>query len=410
MDEITRRGFFDRAGRYALGGVGAGVLPGLVPAPASAQRAPAGGGPRPAWLALTAEPALEPELPIIDPHHHLWDRPGNRYLLEELLEDTREHNLRQTVFVECSSMYRVDGPEELRVVGETEFVQGVAAMSASGQYGETRVATGIVGTADLRLGDRVAPVLEAQMAASPQRFRGIRHRASWAEPPVVARRPAGPEHLLLDPDFRRGYAHLRTYGLSFEGWVYHTHIADLADLAGAFPDTTIIFNHLGGPIGVGPYSGRRDEVFAAWKPAVAALAKHKNVVAKVGGIQMVVNGYGWHERDRPPTSDELLAANRDWYDHMIDQFGPDRCMFESNFPVDKLSCSYTVLWNQARKTPSLMLDWPVEGPTVRHGSRGDAVPGSSSPLTPGVGARRRRGRAPCSGPPGGESGSIRVSQ
>jgi len=158
-----------------------------------------------------------------------------------------------------------------------------------------------------------------------------------------------PQHILLDPDFRKGYAHLRTYGLSFEGWLYHTHIADLTDLARAFPDTTIIFNHLGGPIGVGSYAGRRDEVFAAWKPAITELAKHPNVVAKVGGIQMVVNGYGWHEQERPPTSDELLAANQDWYHYIIDEFGPDRCMFESNFPVDKLSCSYTVLWNQFKK-------------------------------------------------------------
>ena len=273
MDEITRRRFFGRAGTYALGGVAGSLLPGLVPGYARAQRTRAATAPRQDWLAQTSEAALEPDLPIIDPHHHLWDRPGNRYLLEELLEDTREHNVRQTVFVECTSMYRADGPEELRVVGETEFVRGVAAKSASGQYGETRVATGIVGSADLLLGDRVVPVLEAQLAASPRRFRGIRHRAAWAEPPVVARRPAGPEHLLLDADFRRGYAHLRTYGLSFEGWVYHTHITDLADLAGAFPDTTIIFNHLGGPIGIEPYADRRDEVFAAWKPAVAELAK-----------------------------------------------------------------------------------------------------------------------------------------
>ena len=156
-------------------------------------------------------------------------------------------------------------------------------------------------------------------------------------------------HLLLDPAFRRGYAHLRTYGLSFEGWVYHTQIAELTDLAKAFPDTTIIFNHLGGPIGVGQYAGRRDQVFAAWKSAVAELARCPNVVAKVGGIQMVVNGYGWHERKQPPTSDELLAANRDWYLYIIDRFTPARCMFESNFPVDRLSCSYTVLWNQFKK-------------------------------------------------------------
>jgi predicted TIM-barrel fold metal-dependent hydrolase len=299
---------------------------------------------------LTDEPALEPGLPIIDPHHHLWDRPGNRYLVDELVADARAHNVRQTVFIECSSMYRADGPEEFRVVGETEFVQGIAAMSASGRYGETRVAAGIVGTADLRLGDRIAPVLEAQIAASPQRFRGIRHRAAWADRSVAPNQPADlPQHVLLDPGFRRGYEYLRKYGLSFEGWVYHTHIADLTDLAWAFPDTTIIFNHIGGPIGIGPYAGRRDEVFAAWKPAVAELAKCPNVVAKVGGIQMVVNGYGWHERNRPPTSDELLNANGKWYRYTIEQFGPRRCMFESNFPVDRVSCTYTVLWNQFKK-------------------------------------------------------------
>ncbi|MGE3512338.1 MAG: amidohydrolase [Vicinamibacterales bacterium] len=303
-----------------------------------------------AWLALTREAVIEPDLPIVDPHHHLWDRPGDRYLLDELVADARGHNVRQTVFVECSAMYRRDGPEEFRVVGETEFVQGIAAMSASGGYGDVRVAAGIVGTADLRLGDRVSPVLEAQIAASPQRFRGIRHRAAWADRTVAPNQPADlPEHILLDPAFRRGFAQLRRYGLSFEGWLYHTHIADLTDLARAFPDVTIVFNHLGGPIGVGSYAGRRDEVFAAWKPAVAELATCPNVVAKVGGIQMVVNGLGWHTRKRPPTSDELLEANRPWYLHTIEQFGPRRCMFESNFPVDRLSCSYTVLWNQFKK-------------------------------------------------------------
>src|SRR5439155_13834335 len=216
--------------------------------------------------------------------------------------------------------------------------------------GQIRVATGTVGTADLRLGDRIAPVLEAQVAASPRRFRGIRHRAAWADRTVVPNQPAGlPQHVLLDPSFRWGFSYLRQYGLSFEGWVYHTHIPDLTDLARAFADTPIIFNHLGGPIGVGSYAGRREEVFAAWKPAVTELAKCQNVVAKVGGIQMVVNGFGWHDRNRPPTSDELLAANEKWYRHTIEQFGPKRCMFESNFPVDKLSCSYTVLWNQFKK-------------------------------------------------------------
>ncbi len=302
------------------------------------------------WLALTHEEALEPDLPIIDPHHHFWDRPNNRYVLEDLAADVADHRVRQTVFIECTSMYRADGPDEFRVVGETEFVQGLAAVSASGRYGDLRAAAGIVGSADLRLGDRVVPVLEAQIAAAPQRFRGIRHRAAWAEPGVLPNQPASLQpHVLVDPDFRRGFAHLRRYALVFEAWLYHPQLPELIDLARAFPDTTIVLNHLGGPIGVGPYAGRRDEILPAWKRDIAELARCPNVVAKVGGIQMVVNGYGWHERERPPTSDELLAANRDWYLHTIEQFGPDRCMFESNFPVDRLSCSYTVLWNQFKK-------------------------------------------------------------
>ena len=345
-----------------------GFLKGAAALVATAQNAPAQVANQD-WLTLIQEAALEPELPIIDPHHHFWDttdRNPQRYLLAQLVADAKGHNVRQTVFIECGSMYRADGPEEFRVVGETEFVQGIAAECASGRYGDIRAAAGIVGTADLRLGDRVAPVLEAQIAASRNRFRGIRHGAAYVEPgtlpgasvaPRIAARPAVIPRLLLDRDFRRGYAYLRTYGLTFEGWVYHTQIAELTDLARTFPDTTIVFNHLGGPIGVGPYAGHRNEIFVAWKPAIAELAKNPNVVAKIGGIQMVVNGYGWDQRKQPPTSEELLAANRDWYIYMIDRFGPTRCMFESNFPVDRLSCSYTVLWNQFKKlTKSLSAD------------------------------------------------------
>ena len=141
------------------------------------------------WLRLTKEKPLEPDLPICDPHHHLWDypdyfpesrvresaRPIRHYLLEHLLKDTAGgHNIVQTVFMECGSMYKKDGPQELRPIGETEFVQGIAAQSASGQYGNTAVAAGIVGFADLTLGSAVAPVLEAHIAVSQSRFRGIR--------------------------------------------------------------------------------------------------------------------------------------------------------------------------------------------------------------------------------------------
>jgi L-fuconolactonase len=302
------------------------------------------------WLALTPEAPIEPELPIIDPHHHLWDRPGNRYLLDELLTDLAGMNVRQTVFIECTAMYRADGAESFKAIGETEFVQGVAAVSASGAYGTARVATGIVGTADLCLGDGVIPVLEAQLAASPNRFRGIRHRAAWPDRrPLPSGQPAPREHLLKDPEFRRGFAHLRRYALTFEAWVYHPDIPDVTDLARAFPDTTIVLDHLGGPVLRGEFPGTPEAIFARWQRDILELAACPNVVMKAGGIQMPVNGFGWHERARPPTSDELLAVNRPWYQHVIDAFGPDRTMFESNFPVDRASCSYTVLWNQFKK-------------------------------------------------------------
>ncbi|MDA0352751.1 MAG: amidohydrolase family protein [Chloroflexi bacterium] len=300
------------------------------------------------WLALTEEAALEPELPIIDPHHHLWERPNNTYLLDDLVEDVSRHNVRQTVFIECTSMYRTDGPAELRVVGETEFVEGVANASAA-RADRVRACTGIVGTANLQLGSAVASVLDAHLEASPTRFRGIRHRAAWDADPDLHARATSPEHVLLDPKFREGYALLERYNLTFEAWLYHPQIAEITDLARAFPNTTIILNHLGGPLGVGPYVGQHDAIFEAWRPAITELASLPNVVAKVGGIQMVINGFGWEDHPRPPSSDELLEVNRRWYDHTIEAFGPDRCMFESNFPVDKASCSYTVLWNQFKK-------------------------------------------------------------
>ena len=301
------------------------------------------------WLATTREEAVEPDLPIIDPHHHLWDFPRSRYFLDELLEDTADLNLRQTVFIECSAMYRGDGPDALRPVGETEFVAGVAAQSASGIYGDMRACTGIVGHANLTLGAAVGDVLDAHLAIS-SRFRGIRHHGSWDESPDVpnSRIEPGPQ-LFLDATFREGFAELGKRGLSFEGWLYHPQIPELTDLARAFPDTTIILNHLGGPLGVGPYAGHQDEVFETWRDSIAELATCENVVAKVGGIQMTINGFGWHERDTAPSSDDLLEANRRWYEHTIEQFGPERCMFESNFPVDKLSCGYTILWNQFMK-------------------------------------------------------------
>ncbi len=303
------------------------------------------------WLAQVKETALEPDLPICDPHHHLWDfRKGavqERYLLDEILDDVGGgHNIVSTVFIECGAMFKPDGPEAYRCVGETEFVNGIAAMSASGSYGKSRIAAGIIGTVDPRIGDAAADVLDAQIAAGGGRFRGIRRGAFWhASPEIQNHRTNPPEGLLLQSDFRAGFKHLAPRKLSFEVWCAHTQIPDAISLARAFPDTTIVLDHFGGPIGIGPYAGRQDEVFADWKTKLDELARCPNVVAKLGGLNMEVNGYGWQHRKQPPTSAELAQATRRYFEHTIERFGPNRCMFESNFPVDKLSCSYTVLWN-----------------------------------------------------------------
>jgi predicted TIM-barrel fold metal-dependent hydrolase len=310
------------------------------------------------WLDLTTEAALDPGLPICDPHHHLWDRQpariAPRYLIDEILEDLGGgHNVVSTVFIECGAMYRPDGPEPLRPVGETEFVNGIAAMSASGLYGKARVAAGIIGTVDLRLGDGAAAVLDAQIAAAGGRFRGIRRAAAWDPDPGVPnhRTEPGPRLFFRD-DFRAGYKHLAARRLTFEAWCYHRQIPDVTALARAFPDTTIILNHFGGPLGVGSYAGKAQEVHAEWRAHISELATCPNVVAKLGGINMEMNGFGWHERPRPPSSQELADATRHYYEFTIEKFGADRCLFESNFPVDKASCSYTVLWNSFKRLTS----------------------------------------------------------
>lgn len=308
-----------------------------------------------AWLALTTEEALEPHLPICDPHHHLWDRRPDRlnprYLLDEILADTQSgHNVVSTVFIECGAMFKTDGPEALRPVGEVEFVNGIAAMSASGGYGATRVAAGIIGTANLLLGDAVGAVLDAEIAAGGGRYRGIRLGGTWdASDEVPNHRTNPPQGMFLRADFRAGFAHLGPRQLSFEAWCYHHQLPEVTALARAFPQTTIILDHFGGPIGVGPYAGKADEVYAQWRTHITELATCPNVVAKLGGLNMEVNGFGWHEQPRPPTSQELMEATRRYYEHTIAQFGVERCMFESNFPVDKVTCSYTVLWNSFKR-------------------------------------------------------------
>jgi len=303
-----------------------------------------------AWLAQVQEVVLEPELPICDPHHHLWDRRGDRYLLPELLADIDSgHRIVSTVFVECAAGYRSDGPEHLRCVGETEFVETVAEQGARGAFGPIRACAGIVGLADCRRGAAVAEVLDAHLAASA-RFRGIRHAAACDPSPDVPDSHTRPiPELYRDPAFRAGFAELAPRGLSFEAWQYHHQLPLVTELARAFPNTTIVLNHFSGPVFVGPHRGRQDEIFAVWKRDLAELARCPNVVAKLGGILMPRNGFGFEERDRPATSDEVVATTGRWYRHAIDCFGPQRCMFESNFPVDRASVSYPVLWNAFKK-------------------------------------------------------------
>ena len=305
------------------------------------------------WLALTPEPTLEPELPICDPHHHFWDGrteriPYQRYLLHELAADIHSgHHVRSTVFIEARSMYRADGPEEMRPVGEVEFVQGLAAASASGLYGPGRAAAAIIGHANLNLGDRVEPVLDALQAASPNRFRGIRHSVSWDPHPEVENR--GVEGQLASAQFRAGARVLARLGLCLENTLYFPQLPELAAFAKAIPDLTIISNHIGGLMRVGPYANRDDEVLATWRRGIAAVAECPNVVMKLGGIGMPRTGFDWHTRSKPIGSEDLAEAMAPWMTYCIDQFGPNRCMFESNFPVDKVSYSYNVLYNAFKR-------------------------------------------------------------
>jgi len=305
-----------------------------------------------AWLARApGEPILERELPIIDTHHHLWERRDHRYLLHEFLADVRTgHNVVATVFVECNAMYRAGGPEELRSLGQTEFVAGMAAMSESGLYGDTRVAAGIVGFADLTLGDKVEPVLEAHIRAGGGRFRGVRHSAAWDASDVIgnSRTAAGP-HLMKEPSFRAGLRRLTALGLSLDAWTFHPQLADTVELARAFPEANIIVGHVGGPLGYGAYAGKRDEVFAAWKPAVSELARYPNVVMKLGGMMMRLAAYDYRSEPAPPSSSQLANLWRPYIETCIELFGADRCMFESNFPVEKMGIGWAALWNAFKR-------------------------------------------------------------
>ncbi|HUO91585.1 MAG TPA: amidohydrolase family protein [Rhizomicrobium sp.] len=323
-------------------------------------------------MAQASEPILEPDLPIVDPHHHLWDRtaPGApqiplpdhpfsriiannaRYLLPELLKDVQSgHNIVATVFLECGAMYRASGPDALRCVGETEFVNGVAAMTASGIYGDVRACAGIVGHANLRLGDAVEDVLRAHIHAGNGRFRGIRHSASYDEDAGVLGLMANrhPPGLYGDAKFREGFKWLHKLGLSFDAWLLEPQLPDLIELARAFPDTQIVLDHVGTPLGMASYRGKLQERFAPWKENIRKLAKSENVAVKLGGLAMPFAGFPSFYSTPPASSEQLAKEWKPYIETCIEAFGPQRCMFESNFPVDSGSCAYPVLWNALKR-------------------------------------------------------------
>src|ERR1700693_3576167 len=256
------------------------------------------GEPREDWLALRQEDVIDAERPIVDAHHHLWDRGGQRYMIEEITGDIASgHNIVATVYVDCRSMYRAGGPEALRPVGEVEFANGVAAMSASGGYGSTALCAGIVGHANLLLGEAARAVLEAEIAAGNGRFSGIRHASAWdADPNAAHMYATRPKGLLLDTTFRKGFACLAPLALSFDAWLFHPQIGELTDLARACPHTRIVLDHCGGPAGIGSYANRREEIFPVWKKSIQEIAKCPNVAVKLGGLAMRLLGYDFHER------------------------------------------------------------------------------------------------------------------
>ena len=300
------------------------------------------------WLSSLQEEVLEPELPIIDPHHHLWVRSGYTYLMPEFAADLASgHNIVATVFAECHSMYRLTGLEQTRSLGETKFVRGQAAMSASGDFGTTRACDVMFGNVDLTLGAAVEPLLEQHLEASGGRFRGVRISIGWHQDQRI-NNVADQAGVLLDPRVSDAVKVIQRMGLSLDCWLYHTQLDELAQLADAHPDLTIVLNHVGSPILGGPYRGRTDEVFEHWKVGIVHASERQNVFVKLGAMPIRMPSYAG-DRTLPPGSEEVSAAWRPWMETCIEAFGVERSMYESNFPVQKRWCSYQVCWNAFKR-------------------------------------------------------------
>lgn len=299
------------------------------------------------WLAQVKEEALEPELPICDAHHHLWLDTGHTgwpYTLKDLHADTSSgHNIVRTVFLECHAQYHKQGPKHLAPVGETEFVAELAAQSAASGQAEI---SAIMGNADVSLGDAVEEVLNAHEIAGRGLFRGIRYiTAQDAHPPLSM----GDVAQMTDPNYLDGVRKVGAMGYTYDAMVYHPQLPDLAEVARACPDTPIVINHLGGFLGTGPYKDKREEILQQWRTSMASLAKCPNTYLKLGGIGMPMMGFRWDKQAVPPSSEELAKPWAEPIQYVIEQFGPERCMFESNFPVDKRGAGYVVLWNAFKR-------------------------------------------------------------
>ena len=314
------------------------------------------------WLAQVQEEIIDPQLPIIDPHHHLWNGDNQLagsfpYLIENLNEDTFSgHNIVGTIFMECAQGYYSNGEEKYKPVGETEFV--VNLIKASKKLLKTTNIIGIIGYADLMLGVEVKDVLDKHLLKGEGLFKGIRHAAGWDKNPEIHNSHSNPiENIYYNKSFREGAEELIKLNLTFDAWHYHHQIKDLSDFAINYPELTIIHDHFGGPLGVGPYEGKKKEIFQKWKDDISLLSESKNVFAKLGGLAMPVNGWNFHKQDKPASSDQIIDLHQEYYLHTINCFGVDRCMFESNFPVDRRSVSYHVLWNAFKK---MILDYPDE--------------------------------------------------
>jgi predicted TIM-barrel fold metal-dependent hydrolase len=305
---------------------------------------------RPDWLGLQREEAIDPDLPIIDCHHHLWTRAECPYEVDDLLQDANGgHNVLATVFVECRTRYRSEGPRERRSLGETEYAADAGDAAGGNPGNSVRVNAGIVGYVDLQCGrETVAELLGQHVEQGRGRLRGIRNLASTTAEQQFDR-PAGVPSLLMSPAFREGFSLLRSHNLLFDAWIFHNQLSDLVDLARQFPDIPIVVNHAGGPAGIGPKSPNYTAAYQLWQERLQWVASCPNVSLKIGGLGMPHVGFGFHELKQPPTSDQLVEAWQPLVDECIRAFGTGRCMFESNFPVDKGSYSYVTLWNAFKK-------------------------------------------------------------